>query len=218
MLFRSYTFDLLIFNFTGIIFLFLIQISQSYLPLNPAHLPSVSWHSSLNTSISFVTNTNWQGYSGETTLSYLVQMAGLTVQNFLSAATGIAVLLVLIRGFSRKETALIGNFWVDITRTTIYILLPLSIFFAVILVSQGVIQNFKSYEEVQTPEGSCQIIPMGPAASQIAIKQLGSNGGGFFNTNSSHPFENPTPVSNFLELLAILLIPEIGRASCRERV
>ncbi len=204
---KHYTFDLLIFNFTGIIFLFLIQISQSYLPLNPAHLPSVSWHSSLNTSISFVTNTNWQGYSGETTLSYLVQMAGLTVQNFLSAATGIAVLLVLIRGFSRKETALIGNFWVDITRTTIYILLPLSIFFAVILVSQGVIQNFKSYEEVQTPEGSCQIIPMGPAASQIAIKQLGSNGGGFFNTNSSHPFENPTPVSNFLELLAILLIP-----------
>jgi K+-transporting ATPase ATPase A chain len=127
-----YTFGLLMFNFTGIIFLFLIQIFQAYLPLNPAHLSSVSWHSALNTSISFVTNTNWQGYPGETTLSYLVQMAGLTVQNFLSAATGIAVLLVLIRGFSRKETALIGNFWVDITRTTIYILLPLSIFFAVI--------------------------------------------------------------------------------------
>ncbi len=204
---KHYTFDLLIFNFTGIIFLFLIQISQSFLPLNPAHLPSVSWHSALNTSISFVTNTNWQGYAGETTLSYLVQMAGLTVQNFLSAATGIAVLLVLIRGFSRKETTWIGSFWVDITRTTIYILLPLSIFFAVILVSQGVIQNLKSYEEVQTLEGSRQIIPMGPAASQIAIKQLGSNGGGFFNSNSSHPFENPTPLSNFLELLAIMLIP-----------
>ena len=204
---KSYTFGLLLFNLAGFIFLFLIQIFQSKLPLNPAHLPDVPWHSAFNTSVSFVTNTNWQSYAGETTLSYLVQMTGLTVQNFVSAATGIAVLLALIRGFSGKTTEKIGNFWVDITRTILYILLPLSILFAIILTGQGVIQNLKPYESITTLQGSHQVIPMGPAASQIAIKQLGSNGGGFFNANSAHPFENPTPLSNFLELLAILLIP-----------
>jgi K+-transporting ATPase ATPase A chain len=204
---RSYTFSLLLFNLIGFIFVFLIQLFQSHLPLNPANLSDVSWHSAFNTSVSFMTNTNWQGYAGETTLSYFVQMIGLTVQNFVSAATGIAVLLALIRGISRKTTDKLGNFWTDITRTTLYILLPLSILFAFILVGQGVVQNFKNYETVQTLEGAQQVIPMGPAASQIAIKQLGSNGGGFFNANSSHPFENPTPFSNFLEMLAILLIP-----------
>jgi potassium-transporting ATPase potassium-binding subunit len=204
---KSYTLDLLIFNFIGFVFLFIIQLVQAYLPLNPAHLANVSWHSALNTAISFVTNTNWQGYAGETTLSYLVQMVGLTVQNFVSAATGIAVLLAVIRGISRKTTDKLGNFWTDLTRSTIYVLLPLSLLFAIVLVSQGVIQNFKTYETVQTLEGSQQIIPMGPAASQIAIKQTGTNGGGFFSANSAHPFENPTPFSNFLEMLCLLLLP-----------
>ncbi len=204
---KSYTFSLLLFNFTGFIFLFLIQLFQSGLPLNPEHFPDVSWHSAFNTAVSFMTNTNWQGYAGETTMSYFVQMLGFTVQNFVSAATGIAVLLALIRGIAGKTTDKLGNFWVDLTRTTIYILLPLSMLFALLLAGQGVVQNFKSYETVQTLEGARQIIPMGPAASQIAIKQLGTNGGGFFNSNSSHPFENPTPLSNFLEMLAILLIP-----------
>jgi K+-transporting ATPase ATPase A chain len=204
---KSYTFALILFNFTGLLFVFLIQLFQSYLPLNPANLSNVTWHSAFNTSVSFMTNTNWQGYAGETTLSYFVQMLGLTVQNFLSAATGIAVLLALIRGLARKTTDKLGNFWVDLTRSTIYVLLPLSILFSIILAGQGVVQNFKPYEVVQTLQGAQQIIPMGPAASQIAIKQLGTNGGGFFNSNSSHPFENPTPFSNFFEMLAILLIP-----------
>ena len=204
---KKYTFDLLLFNFAGFIFLFLIQLSQSHLPLNPAKLPNVSWDSAFNTSVSFMTNTNWQGYAGETTLSYFVQMIGLTVQNFVSAATGIAVLLVLIRGLARKTTDKLGNFWTDLTRSTLYILLPLSILLAIVLVGQGVVQNFKTYETVQTLQGVKQMIPMGPAASQIAIKQLGTNGGGFFNANSAHPFENPTPFSNLLEMLAILLIP-----------
>lgn len=204
---KTYLFGLLAFNIIGFVFLFLIQLFQAYLPLNPAHLDNVSWHSAFNTAISFVTNTNWQGYAGETTLSYLVQMIGLTVQNFVSAATGIAVLLAVIRGISRKTTDKLGNFWTDLTRSTLYVLLPLSILFAFVLVGQGVVQNFKTYETVQTLEGTQQIIPMGPAASQIAIKQLGTNGGGFFNSNSSHPFENPTPLSNFLEMLLILLIP-----------
>lgn len=204
---KTYLFALLAFNFIGFVFLFFIQLFQAILPLNPGHLGNVSWHSAFNTSVSFVTNTNWQGYAGETTLSYFVQMIGLTVQNFVSAATGIAVLLAVIRGISRKTTDRLGNFWTDLTRSTIYILLPLSILFAVVLVGQGVVQNFKTYETVQTLQGVEQIIPMGPAASQIAIKQLGTNGGGFFNSNSSHPFENPTPVSNFLEMLLILLIP-----------
>jgi potassium-transporting ATPase potassium-binding subunit len=204
---KSYTFSLLLFNFTGFVFVFAIQLFQAHLPLNPAHLPNISWHTAFNTSVSFMTNTNWQSYAGETTMSYFVQMIGLTVQNFTSAATGIAVLLALIRGLSRKCTEKLGNFWVDLTRSVLYVLLPLSMLFAILLVSQGVIQNFKAYETIHTLEGAQQVIPMGPAASQIAIKQLGTNGGGFFNANSSHPFENPTPLSNFLEMLAILLIP-----------
>jgi K+-transporting ATPase ATPase A chain len=205
---KKYTVGLLLFNLVGLIFLFLIQVFQAHLPMNPANLPNVSWHSAFNTAVSFVTNTNWQGYSGETTLSYFVQMIGLTVQNFVSAATGIAVLLALIRGLSRKTTDKIGNFWTDLTRITIYVLLPLSILFAVVLVGQGVVQNFNHYETVQTLQGAHQQqLPMGPAASQIAIKQLGTNGGGYFNANSAHPFENPTPFSNFLEMLALLLIP-----------
>jgi K+-transporting ATPase ATPase A chain len=204
---KSYMFGLLIFNLAGFIFLLLIQLFQSKLPLNPEHFQDVSWHSAFNTAVSFMTNTNWQGYAGETSMSYFVQMLGLTVQNFMSAATGIAVLLALIRGISRKTIDKLGNFWVDLTRTTIYILLPLSFLFALVLTSQGVIQNFKPYETALTLERAQQVIPMGPAASQIAIKQLGTNGGGFFNSNSSHPFENPTPLCNFLEMLAILLIP-----------
>jgi len=204
---KSYTFSLLIFNFFGFLFVFLIQLFQAQLPLNPANLPNVSWHSAFNTAVSFMTNTNWQGYAGETTLSYFVQMIGLTVQNFVSAATGIAVIIAVLRGVSRKNTDKLGNFWSDLTRSTLYILLPLSILFAVVLVGQGVVQNFNSYETVHTLQGADQVLPMGPAASQIAIKQLGTNGGGFFNANSSHPFENPTPFSNFLEMLAILLIP-----------
>ncbi|MFA6950980.1 MAG: potassium-transporting ATPase subunit KdpA [Lentimicrobiaceae bacterium] len=204
---KSYVFSLLMFNMMGFIVVFLMQMFQASLPLNPANLPNVSWHSAFNTAVSFITNTNWQGYAGETTLGYFVQLTGLTVQNFVSAATGIAVLLALIRGISRKNTDKIGNFWTDLTRSTLYVLLPLSIFFAIVLTGQGVVQNFKPYEKVQTLQGVEQVIPMGPAASQIAIKQLGTNGGGFFGTNSAHPFENPTPLSNFLEMLSILLIP-----------
>jgi len=204
---KSYTFGLLMFNLTGFVFVFLIQLFQAFLPMNPADLSNVSWHSAFNTAISFVTNTNWQGYAGETTMSYFTQMIALTVQNFVSAATGIAVILALIRGISRKTTDTIGNFWVDMTRTILYVLLPLSVLLAILLVGQGVIQNFKTYETVQTLQGAEQIIPMGPAASQIAIKHLGTNGGGFFNANSAHPFENPTPFSNFLQMLVIFLIP-----------
>ena len=204
---KSYTFGLLLFNLAGFVFLFLIQLFQSVLPMNPAGLPNISWHSAFNTAVSFTTNTNWQGYAGETTLSFFVQMIGLTVQNFVSAATGIAVLLALIRGLSRKSASELGNFWVDLTRSTLYVLIPFSIVLAVLLVGQGVIQNFRPYETITTLQGAEQVIPSGPAASQIAIKQLGTNGGGFFNANSAHPFENPTPFSNFLEMLAILLIP-----------
>jgi len=204
---KSYTFGLLAFNLIGFIFVFLLQLFQSHLPLNPANLANVSWHSSFNTAVSFMTNTNWQGYAGETTLSYFVQMIGLAVQNFVSAATGIAVLIALIRGISRKTTDKLGNFWTDLTRSILYVLLPLSIVLAILLVGQGVVQNFNTYDTAQTIQGTQQVLPMGPAASQIAIKQLGTNGGGFFNTNSSHPFENPTPFSNFLEMLALLLIP-----------
>jgi len=203
---KSYTFGLLLFNLVGFLFVFLIQLFQAQLPLNPANLPNVSWHSAFNTAVSFMTNTNWQGYAGETTLSYFVQMIGLAVQNFVSAATGIAVIIAVLRGVSRKNTDKLGNFWTDLTRSTLYILLPLSILFAVVLVGQGVVQNFSSYQTVHTLQGANQVLPMGPAASQIAIKQLGTNGGGFFNANSAHPFENPTPFSNFLEMFAILLI------------
>jgi K+-transporting ATPase ATPase A chain len=190
-----------------LVLLFLLQITQAFLPLNPAHLPNVTWHTAWNAAVSFVTNTNWQSYSGETTMSLLVQMTGLAVQNFVSAATGIAVLLALIRGLTRKNSSLVGNYWVDMTRAVLYVLLPLSFILAILLAGQGVVQNFRGSETVTTLEGTTQLLPMGPAASQIAIKQLGTNGGGFFNANSAHPFENPTPFSNFLEMLAILLIP-----------
>jgi K+-transporting ATPase ATPase A chain len=204
---KKYTFSLLVFNFIGFLFLLILQLCQNFLPLNPQKLQAPSLPLALNTAISFVTNTNWQAYSGETTLSYLVQMTGLTVQNFLSAATGIAVMLALIRGLVRKTTGTIGNFWADATRSILYILLPLSILLAVVLTGQGVVQTFHPYVKATTLIGSEQIIPLGPVSSQIAIKQLGTNGGGFFNANSAHPFENPTPFSNFLEMLAILLIP-----------
>ncbi|MGE4130784.1 MAG: potassium-transporting ATPase subunit KdpA [Bdellovibrionales bacterium] len=195
------------FNLLGIVVLFAIQVLQNILPLNPQNLPSVPWHLALNTAISFVTNTNWQAYSGENTLSYFTQMVGLTVQNFVSAATGIAVLLVLIRSLNRKATDRLGNFWVDMTRTVVHILLPLSVLLTIVFMSQGTIQNFNSAQEVKTIEGSTQVIPEGPAASQISIKQLGTNGGGFFNANSAHPYENPTPLTNFLSLIALILIP-----------
>jgi len=203
---KKYTIALLLFNLAGFLFLFLIQLFQHALPMNTENLPNVSWHLSFNTAASFMTNTNWQSYAGESTLSYFVQMIGLTVQNFVSAATGIAVVIALIRGLARKTASTIGNFWVDLTRSTVYILLPLSIIFAVILMSEGVVQNYSAYEKVTTLSGAEQVIPMGPAASQIAIKQLGSNGGGFFNANSAHPFENPTPLTNFLQMFTLLMI------------
>lgn len=233
---KRYLTAMLIFNFFGILAVYCIQRLQHYLPLNPQAFPNIGPDLSFNTAASFITNTNWQAYSGEATMSYLSQMMGLTVQNFLSAATGMALLIALIRGLARHESNNLGNFWVDIVRGTLYILLPLSFVLAIALSSQGVIQNFKPYQhvsllepisytqakldtlgqpiknvngvsETETILSTEQIIPMGPVASQIAIKQLGSNGGGFFNTNSAHPFENPSPLSNFLEMLAIMLIP-----------
>lgn len=204
---RGYALALLVFNVLGFIFLFLLQLLQGVLPLNPAGLPGVTPTLAFNTATSFVTNTNWQSYAGETTMSQFAQMLGLAVQNFVSAATGIAVLIALTRGLARKTVRTIGNFWVDLTRAVLYVLLPLSFILAVLLVSQGVVQNFSSPIAAETLTGETQWLPQGPAASQVAIKQLGTNGGGFFNTNSSHPFENPTPISNFLELFAILLIP-----------
>jgi len=204
---RIYTFALLAFNFAGVVFLTIIQLIQGILPLNPQGLGNVELSLAINTAISFVTNTNWQSYAGETTLSYFVQMVGLTVQNFLSAATGFAVLFALVRAFTKKKESTLGNFWVDLTRTTLYILLPFSFIFALFLVSQGVVQTLNPYKEVVTLEGGKQVIPLGPAASQISIKQLGTNGGGVFNTNSAFPFENPTSLSNFFEMLAILLLP-----------
>jgi potassium-transporting ATPase potassium-binding subunit len=232
---KTYAAAMLVFNFVGLLVLYLLQRLQGVLPLNPQALGAVSSDSSFNTAVSFATNTNWQGYGGETTMSYFTQMLGLTVQNFVSAATGMATLVALIRGFARRSAQTIGNFWVDLTRTTLYILLPLSFILALLLVSQGVVQTFKPYvtvavvqpteydEPVTDRDGKPvlddkgqpttkqsklteQVLAVGPAASQIAIKQLGTNGGGFFNVNSSHPFENPTPWSNFLELLSILLI------------
>ena len=204
---KKYALALLAFNFIGFIFVFLIQFFQSQLPLNVQNLSDVSWHSAINTAISFMTNTNWQGYSGESTLSYLTQMLGLTVQNFVSAATGIGVALALFRGLTQKSVRTLGNFWKDITRSSLYLLLPFSFLLALLLISQGVVQNFSDYTNAVGIEGMEQVIPQGPAASQIAIKQLGTNGGGFFGVNSSHPFENPTPFSNWLQLLAILLLP-----------
>jgi K+-transporting ATPase ATPase A chain len=203
----TYAGALLIFNVLGIVLLFGLQLLQSGLPLNPAGLPPVSPAVAFNTAVSFVTNTNWQAYSGESTLSYLTQMVGLTVQNFVSAATGIAVLIALTRALARRSAATIGNFWVDLVRATLYVLLPLSLLLAVLLMSQGVVQSFQPYVEATTLSGQTQVLPLGPAASQIAIKQLGTNGGGFFGVNSAHPFENPTPLSNLLQMLSILLIP-----------
>jgi K+-transporting ATPase ATPase A chain len=203
---KTYLFGVLLFNLFGMVFLFLIQLVQAYLPFNTEHLPNLSWHLAFNTASSFITNTNWQSYSGENTMSYFVQMVGLTVQNFVSAATGIAVLIALIRGLTRKTTENLGNFWTDMTRSVVYVLLPLSILLGIVLVGQGVVQTFSHYQTATTLQGITQTIPLGPAASQIAIKQLGTNGGGFFNMNSAHPFENPTPFTNFLEMLALIII------------
>jgi K+-transporting ATPase ATPase A chain len=231
----EYAVAVLLFNALGVIAVYALQRFQAALPFNPAGLGAVSPDSSWNTAVSFATNTNWQGYVGEATMSYFTQMVGLAVQNFTSAATGIAVFAALARAFARRSTGTIGNFWTDLTRSTLYILLPLSIVFALVLVSQGVVQSFGPYVKAQTVEKveyeearqdaegkpvndaqgkpvmdrkstQEQTIPLGPAASQIAIKQIGTNGGGFFNVNSAHPFENPTPIANFLEMLAILLI------------
>jgi K+-transporting ATPase ATPase A chain len=213
---KRYAISVLAFNAIGFVFLYLLQRLQGILPVNPEHLAAVKPDTAFNTAVSFITNTNWQSYSGETTMSYLTQMLGMTVQNFVSAATGMAAMVAMIRGFARHSCDTLGNFWVDMTRSVLYILLPLSILWAVALMSQGVVQNFGSshkamlVEPVKDVNGNMiteQTIAVGPAASQIAIKQLGTNGGGFFNANSAHPFENPTPLSNFLEMLALLLIP-----------
>ncbi len=205
---KQYLSALLLFNCLGLLAAYGIQRLQAYLPLNPQAFPAVAPDLAFNTAISFASNTNWQAYSGELSLSYATQMLALTVQNFLSAATGLAIVMAFIRGLIRQETTNLGNFWVDLVRGTLYVLLPLSLILALALASQGVIQNFKPYQKISLLESSqAAELPMGPVASQIAIKQLGSNGGGFFNTNSAHPYENPTPLSNFLELLAILLIP-----------
>jgi K+-transporting ATPase ATPase A chain len=233
---KRYAIAMLIFNVCGMLMVYALQRLQHWLPLNPQHFPAISPDSSINTAISFVTNTNWQAYAGESSMSYLTQMMGLAVQNFMSAACGIAVAIAVIRGWVRKTVKGIGNFWVDLTRTTLYILLPFSFLLALLLVSQGVVQNFKPYVDVPVVQTSSyaspvtdaagnpvkdasgnaltkpaqlttQTLPMGPAASQVAIKMVGTNGGGFFNANSAHPYENPTPFSNFLQMLAIFLIP-----------
>ena len=203
----EYSRSLLYFNLIGFVLLMAMQLGQSFLPLNPQGFTAVPLWLALNTAVSFVTNTNWQAYSGETTMSYFVQSFGLTVQNFLSAATGMTVLLAVIRGLVRKNMQTIGNFYSDLIRSIVYVLLPLSILLAVGLTSQGVVQTWKPYPQAVPLTGETQTIPLGPAASQVAIKQLGTNGGGFFSANSSHPFENPTPLSNFLQMLAILLLP-----------
>ena len=208
---KTYTIIVLAFNLIGILFTYFILRTQQFLPLNPQSFQNVSPDLSFNTAISFATNTNWQSYGGETTLSNLSQMLALGAQNFLSAAAGMSILIVLTRAFKRQNTKLLGNFWVDLSRSILYILLPISIVLAVALVSQGVVQTFQPYvlsQNIDQGNGIReQLIPLGPVASQVAIKQLGTNGGGFFNVNSSHPFENPTPFSNFLEMLSILLIP-----------
>ncbi|WP_447889388.1 potassium-transporting ATPase subunit KdpA [Serratia fonticola] len=203
----QYALAILWFNILGLVLLLVLLMAQGSLPLNPQGFPGLSWDLAFNTAVSFVTNTNWQAYSGENTLSYLSQMAGLTVQNFLSAATGIAVAFALIRAFARRSSATIGNAWIDILRITLYVLLPLSLLIALFFVSQGTLQNFLPYLHVTTLEGVQQTLPMGPVASQEAIKMLGTNGGGFFGANSAHPFENPTVLTNFVQMLAIFLIP-----------
>ena len=204
---REYTISLLAFSFTGFALLYGILLGQQFLPFNPQNLPGLSPHLAFNTSVSFVTNTNWQSYGGESTLSYFSQMAGLGTQNFVSAAVGLAVLVALIRGLRGVETDKIGNFWVDVTRANLYVLLPIALIVAMILGLNGVIQNFQQYVEINTLEGAKQTIAMGPVASQEAIKMIGTNGGGFFNVNSAHPFENPNPISNFIEVVSIILIP-----------
>ena len=209
---KEYTIGLLLFSLVGTLVVYALQRLQSWLPLNPQHFGNVSPDSSFNTAVSFVSNTNWQGYAGESTMSYLTQMAGLAVQNFVSAASGIAVAIVLIRGLARHSVRTVGNVWVDLTRITLYILLPLAAVVSLLLVSQGVIQNFDAYKDVtaiapQLADSHMQTLPMGPVASQEAIKELGTNGGGFFNANSAHPYENPNSFTNFIELFAILLIP-----------
>lgn len=204
---KTYVFSVIAFSFFSLIFVLVIQLFQLLLPLNPQNLSNVEFYLALNTAISFITNTNWQAYSGETTLSYFSQMVALTVQNFVSAAAGISVLLALARAISSRKEKTIGNFWVDLTRSTLYLLLPLSVILSLILISQGVVQTFSPYSTITTLEGAQQTIPLGPAASQIAIKQLGTNGGGFFGVNSAFPFENSTPLSNFLQVLSILLLP-----------
>jgi len=213
---EDYAKALLLFNGLGLIILFLILLLQGILTLNPQGFPGFPLDLALNTAVSFVTNTNWQAYSGESAASYLTQTSGLAVQNFLSAATGMCIAIALIRGFTRHTSRTIGNFWQDMTKSVLYILLPIAIIAALLLVSQGVIQNFDPYtnssllQSFQTPDGRSinnQTLPMGPVASQEAIKEFGTNGGGFFNANSAHPFENPTPLTNFLEILLILLIP-----------
>ncbi|WP_313668388.1 potassium-transporting ATPase subunit KdpA [Atlantibacter sp.] len=204
---RQYLLAILAFNLFGLAVLFALLMMQGHLPLNPQGFPGMSWDLALNTAVSFVANTNWQAYAGESSLSYLSQMAGLTVQNFLSAASGIAVVFALIRAFSRHSTTLLGNAWQDLTRITLWVLLPLSLVLALLFIQQGVIQNVSDYLPMTSLEGVQHVLPMGPVASQEAIKLLGTNGGGFFNANSSHPFENPTALTNFAQMLAIFLIP-----------
>lgn len=203
---KAYSFSLIIFNVLGIIAVFTLQELQHVLPFNPQHLPPVRWDTAINTAVSFVTNTNWQAYAGEGTLSYLTQMLGLTVQNFVSAACGIAVVVALLRAFTNKEIKTIGNFWVDLTRAIVYILLPLSILYSLVFVSQGVIQNLNPYVKVNTIQGAEQVIAQGPVATQEAIKVLGTNGGGFFNANSAHPYENPNPLTDYMQILGLLII------------
>src|ERR1700674_1666461 len=205
----QYTASLLSFSVFGFLLVYFLQRAQGFLPFNPQHFGAgqVSPDLAFNTATSFLTNTNWQNYSGESTLSYFVQMAALTVQNFLSAAAGVVVSIALVRGFARKQAQSIGNFWVDLTRATLYLFLPFSLVAALFLCSQGVIQNFKANLPVKTVEGATQIIPQGPVASQESIKIVGTNGGGFFNANSAHPFENPNPLTNFFQLLMIFGIP-----------
>ncbi len=213
---KKYGISAILFSLFSIIVLFLLHLLQGFLPLNPQSMSGTSWDLAFNSAVSFATNTNWQAYSGESSLSYFTQMIGLTVQNFASAAVGIAVLFALIRGFIKVKEPGLGSFWTDVTRIILYILIPLSLIVSIALVSQGVIQNFSSYQTaslvqpITLPDGTVvteQVIPQGPAASQVAIKQLGTNGGGFFGANSAHPFENPTPLSNLIEMLSILLIP-----------
>ncbi|MHA0984827.1 potassium-transporting ATPase subunit KdpA [Kosakonia cowanii] len=204
---RHYLLAILGLNLLGLALLFALLMLQGILPLNPQNLPGLSWHLALNTAVSFVSNTNWQSYAGESTLSYLSQMVGLTVQNFLSAATGIAVVFALIRAFARRSMETLGNAWVDLTRITLWVLLPLALLIALFFIQQGTLQNLLPYQPYTSLEGVQHLMPMGPVASQEAIKMLGTNGGGFFNANSSHPFENPTALTNFVQMLAIFLIP-----------